>query len=203
MTKSSDENHPTEGNSSDGSAAEEHRGEEGRVGIDLGVEASEADPSDSGDRVSDALHDLELELAEVRDRHIRLAAEFENYRKRTRQELGQSGTRAQAELIGVLLDALDDFDRIVQLDEDATDAGTVLEGVRLVEKKLKRSLADAGVEMLDPTGEPFDPEVMEAVFRQPTEAEEDDDVVSQVFQKGVHLKGHLVRPARVAVWKLD
>ena len=146
---------------------------------------------------------LEEELADVRDRHLRLAAEFENYRKRTREELGQSGTRAQAVLIGSLLDVLDDFDRIVGMDAEGVTAESVLEGVQLVERKLKRALADSGVEMLEPLGDEFDPELMEAVMREPAESEDEDDTVSRVLQKGVVFKGHLVRPARVAVLKLD
>lgn len=146
---------------------------------------------------------IEAELAETRDRHLRLAAEFENYRKRTREELLQSGTRAQARLVGSLLDVLDDFDRIVGMDPGQVTAESVIDGARLVERKLKRVLDDAGVERIDPEGERFDPERMEAVMREPTESESEDDLVSRVFQKGVIFKGHLVRPARVAVLKVE
>jgi molecular chaperone GrpE len=146
---------------------------------------------------------LERELAELNDRHLRLAAEFENYRKRTREELRSSGARAQASLVATLLDAFDDFHRVTELDEASATLETVLEGVRMVERKLERALADAGVEWLDPAGEAFDPERMEAVMRVPATDEDEDDTVEQVFQRGVLLKGHLVRPARVTVRKLD
>jgi molecular chaperone GrpE len=62
-------------------------------------------------------------------------------------------------------------------------------------------LEDAGVEVIDPTGEAFDPERMEAMMRVPADSEERDDEVAQVFQKGYTLKGVLVRPARVSVFK--
>ncbi len=146
---------------------------------------------------------LERELEELSDRHLRLAAEFENYRKRTREELLSSGARAQASLVATLLDAFDDFHRVTELDEAGATLETVLEGVRMVERKLERALADAGVEWLDPAGEAFDPERMEAVMRVPAADEDEDDTVEQVFQRGVLLKGHLVRPARVTVRKLD
>lgn len=146
---------------------------------------------------------LERELADLSDRHLRLAAEFENYRKRTREELLASGTRAQSSLVATLLDALDDFKRISELDEAQASLGSVLEGIRLVERKLQRSLGEAGLEWVDPLGEPFDPERMEAVMRVPTREEDEDDTVDQVFQRGVEFRGHLVRPARVTVRKLD
>ncbi|TVP55638.1 MAG: nucleotide exchange factor GrpE [Gemmatimonadales bacterium] len=168
-----------------------------------GHDESTSDEADSASQEDNPLSGFETELAEMRDRHLRLAAEFENYRKRTREELGQSGTRAQAALIGSLLDVLDDFDRLVGIDTDGVSAESVLEGVQLVERKLKRALADSGVETLEPHGEPFDPEVMEAVMRESAESEEEDDTVSRVLQKGVIFKGHLVRPARVSVLKLD
>ena len=63
-----------------------------------------------------------------------------------------------------------------------------------------RVLKDAGVEMIDPVGEAFDPELMEAMMRVPAEADEQADTVAQVFQKGYSLKGILVRPARVSVY---
>lgn len=181
---------------------------EGTPDIEVGhVEEASSDqstdgPDIGGGRLTDSSR-LEEELAEARDRHLRLAAEFENYRKRTRQELGQSGARAQAALIGSLLDVLDDFARIVSMDPDTATAESVLEGVQLVERKLQRSLTEAGVESIDPDGEPFDPERMEAVMREPADSDDQDDVVSRVLQKGVIFKGHLVRPARVAVMKLD
>ena len=64
-----------------------------------------------------------------------------------------------------------------------------------------RHLRLAGVEVVDPAGEPFDPNTMEAMMRAPTESEEDDDTVAMVFQRGYTLKGLLVRPARVSVFK--
>ena len=163
--------------------------------VDIGPADAEAE--------AEGLTVLERELADLSDRHLRLAAEFENYRKRTREELLSSGTRAQASLVATLLDALDDFQRITELDEAQASLESVLEGIQLVERKLQRSLSEAGVEWVEPWGEPFDPERMEAVMRVPTEQEEEDDTVDQVFQRGVEFKGQLVRPAKVTVRKLD
>jgi molecular chaperone GrpE len=168
-------------------------------GVEAMVDIGPAEGEDEGG----GLTVLERELADLSDRHLRLAAEFENYRKRTREELLSSGTRAQASLVATLLDALDDFQRITELDEAHASLESVLEGIQLVERKLQRSLSEAGVEWVEPWGEAFDPERMEAVMRVPTEQEDEDDTVDQVFQRGVEFKGHLVRPARVTVRKLD
>jgi molecular chaperone GrpE len=143
------------------------------------------------------------ELDELKDRHLRLAAEFENFRKRTRDELTGVSERAKAAFIGSLLDVLDDFQRVHEVDTQTATAASVLEGVAMVQRKLDRVLAEAGLETLDPTGQAFNPETMEAVLRVPTEDEELDDQVAQVFQPGARFRGHLVRPARVSVHKAD
>ena len=75
-----------------------------------------------------------------------------------------------------------------------------MEGIDLVERKFVRVVEDSGVEMMDPVGEVFDPELMEAMMRVPAESDDQVDTVAQVFQKGYSLKGILVRPARVSVY---
>ena len=165
------------------------------------------DLDDRADDVEGAL-DAELfalreEFESLNDRHLRLAAEFNNYRRRVEQERLDSWARAQADLVGRFLDVLDDLQRVAGLDLTNATVEAIMEGVDLVDRKFVRMLQDAGVETLDPEGEPFDPERMEALMRVTTEAEEDDETVAQVLQKGYALKGHLVRPARVSVFKHD
>ena len=77
----------------------------------------------------------------------------------------------------------------------------VMEGINLVEKKFLGALQDSGAEIIDPLGDSFDPERMEAIMSVPAESAEEDDTVAQVFQKVCLLKGILVRPARVSVRK--
>jgi molecular chaperone GrpE len=140
------------------------------------------------------------ELEELNDRHLRLVAEFNNYRRRSEQERLAAWSRAQADLVGKFLDVLDDLHRVAELDLSNATVEAIMEGIDLVERKFVRIVQDAGVEMLDPAGAPFDPELMEAVMRVPAESEEQVDTVAQVFQKGYSLKGILVRPARVSVY---
>lgn len=144
---------------------------------------------------------LRREIESMKDRHLRLAAEFDNFRKRSSAQLGETGTRAQAQLVGKLLEVLDDFQRVASLDPSLTPVESVLEGVGLVEKKLGRLLVEAGLEEIDPAGGAFDPNMMEAMVRVPTDDPAQDDVVDQVFQRGFRFGGHLVRPARVSVRK--
>jgi molecular chaperone GrpE len=138
-------------------------------------------------------------VVELRDRYLRLAAEFDNYRKRTARERAESGVRAQGELLKHIVDSLDDLGRVTAVDPASTDARSVIQGVDLVAKKLLKSLATAGLELIDPVNQTFDPAVHEAVATEPALSPEDDHVVSQVFQPGYRFGGQLLRPARVVV----
>jgi molecular chaperone GrpE len=139
------------------------------------------------------------ELAAERDRYLRLAAEYDNYRKRSMKERQDAGTRAQADLVRQLVEALDDVARFAHVDPATTDAATIVQGVDMVEKKFMKALGGAGLEIINPVGETFDPALHEAVATEPTSAREDDHVVSRVFQPGYVFKSQLLRPARVVV----
>jgi molecular chaperone GrpE len=139
------------------------------------------------------------DVASERDRYLRLAAEYDNYRKRSAKERQDAGTRAQADLVRQLIEALDDVARFAHVDPAATDASTIVQGVDMVEKKLLKALGGAGLEVINPVGETFDPALHEAVATEPTSAREDDHVVSRVYQPGYVFKSQLLRPARVVV----
>ncbi|HEV7387870.1 MAG TPA: nucleotide exchange factor GrpE [Gemmatimonadaceae bacterium] len=139
------------------------------------------------------------DIASERERYLRLAAEYDNYRKRSMKERQDAGTRAQGELVRQLIEALDDVARFAHVDPATTDATTVVQGVDMVEKKLLKALGNAGLEIINPVGETFDPALHEAVATEPTSAREDDHVVSRVYQPGYVFKSQLLRPARVVV----
>lgn len=134
-----------------------------------------------------------------RDRYLRLAAEYDNYRKRSAKERQDAGSRAQADLVRQMVEALDDVARFAHIDPATTDAATIVQGVDMVEKKLLKTLGNAGLEIINPVGETFDPALHEAVATEPTSAREDDHVVSRVYQPGYLFKSQLLRPARVVV----
>lgn len=139
------------------------------------------------------------ELEAQRDKYLRLAAEYDNYRKRSIRERQEAGSRSQAELVKQLLDALDDLSRFAHVDPATVDATTVVQGVELVERKMLKSLAAAGLEVVNPADQTFDPALHEAVSTEPAAAQEDDHVVARVYQFGYLFGGQLLRPARVVV----
>ncbi len=138
--------------------------------------------------------------AEVwKDRHLRLAAEYDNFRKRTTKERAETWARAQAEIVTRLADALDDLSRFAHIDPADIDSKTLHEGVDLVERKVWKELENAGVTRIDQAGVPFDPNVHEAVTTQPASKPEQDHTVGQVVQPGYKMRDTLLRPARVVV----
>lgn len=139
------------------------------------------------------------ELDVWKDRHLRLAADYDNFRKRTAKERTETWQRAQAELVSRLADALDDLSRFAHIDPAETDAKTLHEGVDLVERKIWKQLESAGVTRIDQAGGPFDPHLHEAVTMQPASKPELDHTVGQVVQAGYKMGDVLLRPARVVV----
>jgi molecular chaperone GrpE len=141
------------------------------------------------------------EVAALKDRHLRLAAEFDNYRKRVERERSETWVRAQAQLAERLLEPLDDLERIRESSSDGSTAGAVGEAVEMVRRKLIRSLEAAGLEAIEAADQLFDPTVHEALTTVPAASPEEDDLVAQVYQQGYRFKGVLLRPARVVVKK--
>ena len=149
--------------------------------------------------IDDRVGDLEREITLERDKYLRLAAEFDNFRKRMTKERIEAEGRGQADLVRHLLDPLDDIARFAHVDPAATDSGTLVEGVAMVERKLEKSLRAAGLEVVNPVDEKFDPSLHEAVATEPTDDPELDHTVSRVYQVGYAFKGQMLRPARVVV----
>lgn len=164
-------------------------------------------PENPGQNVTDAdiesdLENLRMDLAKANDRHLRLAAEFDNYRKRIERERTEVYARAQADLTQRLLDVVDDLERVADFGPE-TPVAALIEGVQLVEKKLLTAFESLGIEQINPAGEVFDPTTMEAIATVEAEHPEEDEVVSDVFQKGYRFRGSLIRPARVRVKKYE
>ena len=138
-------------------------------------------------------------LADQQDKYLRLAAEYDNYRKRAVRERQEASVRGQAELLRGLIDPLDDLSRFAHVDPATTDTKTVVDGVAMVERKMLKTLASIGVEVINPVDQTFDPATMEAVATEPALSPEDDHVVAKVYQPGYLFNGQLLRPARVVV----
>lgn len=201
---------PSPTNDDSDPARNSHDDDAYRTSADAPAPADAPTPPEADSPTADAddpvleVDELRAERDQWRDRHLRLAADFDNYRKRSDERMRARWNRAQADLAARLLDPLDDLIRISELDhETSTNAEAVLEGAGLVERKFLRILEEVGVEVVNPVGEPFDPNTMEAMMRVAAESEDDDDMVERVFQKGYVLKGQLLRPARVSVYKAE
>ena len=212
-------NDRTEANVDEPMDPEASEGAEGEPGPQAGADRSEAGDSEdlpSGgqaptreeveeamaeDELDSDLDQLQSEFDDLNERHLRLAAEFSNFRRRAENERTESWARAQADLLRHMLEALDDLQRVGAWEAESTTVESLIEGVDLVERKFRQALDAAGVEVIDPVGKEFDPNLMEAMMKVPAESEEQDDTVQDVFQKGYSLKGHLIRPARVTVYK--
>ena len=172
--------------------------------------APEAPPPPEGgalvEPAPEAVTRLETELGEARlataqatDKYLRLAAEFDNYKKRSLKERTESHTRAQADLVAKLVDALDDLARFAHVDPAQTDAKTMHDGVDMVERKFWKQLDAIGVTRIDQAGVPFDPNQHEAVTMAPAAAAAQDHTVGAVLQPGYKIGDALIRPARVVV----
>ena len=155
--------------------------------------------ADVGTAAGDDVATLRSELEAQRDKYLRLAAEFDNFRRRSQKERAEAGTRGQAELVRSMLDALDDLDRFAQVDPATTTAQSLAEAVTLVGRKLTKTLTAAGLEVVNPIDETFDPARHEALATAPAASPEDDSTVAQVYQLGYVFGGQLLRPARVVV----
>jgi molecular chaperone GrpE len=164
------------------------------------VSTAQSQADGGSDRaVSDPAVELSRVLEEEREKYLRLAAEFDNYRKRSARERQDAGWRAQSEVVAGLIDALDDIMRFAHLDPAAVDSATVAQGVALVEKKMLKTLGGHGLEVLNPVDQLFDPAFHEAVGTEPALSREDDHLIARVYQPGYVFRGQLLRPARVSV----
>jgi molecular chaperone GrpE len=167
-------------------------------------ERAEAITTPSRVELAQRVEALERELAETQARseeHLynwqRSAADFANYKRRTDDERATLGQFSNALLIGKLLAVLDDFDRALEnVPPDAHDAW--IEGVKLVERKLRAVLEAEGVTPIEAVGQPFDPNLHEAVVHEPTSDHPDNQVIGEL-QRGYRLHDRVIRPSLVRV----
>ena len=191
--------------------------ERDRAGEDDGISSSKHRSTKAAKKISrkellkliskknDMLQEMEREIKKQKeelkikeDRLLRVAAEFENYKKRTRREWELLEQKAKAELITDILGVLDDFDRALEALGERDDH--VADGVILIVTGLKDILMRAGLREIDALGQRFDPQFHEAVGG--VESEEiEEGFIAHVVQKGYELNDQLLRPAKVIVSK--
>ena len=168
------------------------------TGGDSAVNGAEAEVDSELMDLQFALGEAERELADHRDAMLRMQAEMENLRKRLVRDLERSRKFALERVMNDLLPVLDSLERGLQADRDAVTVGSLLEGKALIFKMLGKTLQEHGLEVVDPLGEPFDPEYHEAMTMQPSNDYPENSVM-EVLQKGFRLHDRLLRPAMVVV----
>ena len=161
-------------------------------------ETTETEPTGAGDQ-PEAIRQLKLELDEYKDRFLRKAAEFENFRKRKQTESALLARSAEESLISQLLPVLDDFDRLFSnAQEDLFQQEAFLRGAQLIYDKLMTLLTARGVQPIQAVGQPFDPQLHEAVTQQPQSGVEPGMVV-QEFARGYRIGDRVIRHTKVVV----
>jgi molecular chaperone GrpE len=142
---------------------------------------------------------LEQELAEAKDKYLRLYSDFENYKRRTSKERMEWMMTANKEVLVALIPVLDDFERASKAIEKATEVTAVKEGVELVSHKLKTILNSKGLKEMESTNKPFDSDFHEAITNIPAPSEELKGKVVDTVEKGYLLNERVIRFAKVVV----
>ena len=188
MTTFSEENFPT---STSENKLEESLPETEHFQSDDGAAPTSADSQEKK---------AQEELQIYQDKYIRLAAEFENYKRRAQRDQSDAIRYSNESLLKNLLSTLDNLERAIQCGKDAGATGSLLEGVELTHKQFLETVGKLGVRQVSSTGSLFDPNMHQAVAQVESETVEPNMVVEE-FQKGYFLHDRILRPAMVTVAK--
>ncbi|HAB19541.1 MAG TPA: nucleotide exchange factor GrpE [Verrucomicrobiota bacterium] len=160
---------------------------------------TDADPSAQAAGEETTVPDAEAQLAAAQDRLLRLAADFENFKKRAARDRDDARRVGAESVLGKLLPVLDNFDMaMAAAAQSTTTLDTLRVGVNMIHGQLRGLLSDLGVKEIDPVGQPFDPSLHEAVSVQQS-SEVPEGHVAQLTRKGYQLGDRLLRPASVVV----
>lgn len=149
----------------------------------------------------DEISQLKAEIAQLKDKFIRQAAEFDNFRKRTAKERLDLIQTAGRDVIQQLLEVLDDSERAEKTMQSNTDVEAIKSGVSLVFQKLRSTLQSKGLKEMDSIGQPFDADLHEAIVEIPAPSEEQQGKIIDQVEKGYYLNEKIIRFAKVVVGK--
>ena len=147
------------------------------------------------------IEEMKAELAESKDKHLRLFAEFENFKKRTMKERLDLLKTAGQDTINKILPILDDFDRAKKSAEDESSEEQLSDGVLMVYNKLYAVMKNMGVVPMETTGVTFDPELHEAITEIPAPSDDMKGKIIDTVEKGYHMNDKIIRFAKVVVGK--
>lgn len=180
------------------SAANENVNNEAQTNLQE-EQSNTADEKSSTDNVSDELESLKKKCNELNDSHLRLMAEFDNYRKRTLREKAELIKNGGENALSGLLPVVDDFERAMQNVRAAEDVKAVEEGVELIYNKFLSYLSHQGVKPIEAVGKPFDTELFEAIATIPAPEPDMKGKVLDCVQTGYTLYDKVLRHAKVVV----
>ena len=161
----------------------------------LETDAPEEAPEEAEPSVEEA---QAAQIAKLKDQLLRTAADFDNFRKRTKRDIDDAGRRAKEHTVLELLPLVDNLERAVGAGAGATDVDAVLSGVRMVLRSFDDIASRLGLERVEAAGKPFDPNVHDAVQQMPTADHEPGTIVAEVAP-GYKLGDKLIRAALVVV----
>ncbi len=147
----------------------------------------------------DRAEELELQLAAMNDKFLRLYAEFDNYRRRTAKQQIEMQRNAGGDTIKAVLPVLDDFDRAIESNQGIEDPETLKVGFSLIHNKLKGILEKSGLKEIDAKGKTFDTDLHEAITNIPAPSDDLKGKVVDVVEKGYYLNDQVLRFSKVVV----
>ena len=166
---------------------------------DQNKKETKKDKAHKKNKVEEQLEQAELELLELKDKHIRLQAEFDNYRKRTLKERMELLKTASESLLISILPVIDDFDRAVQTLDNVEEEGHLKDGVMLIYNKFQDFLKQNGVKEIEAKEQPFDTDLHEAITKIPAPSKELKGKIVDVVQKGYYLNDKVIRFSKVVI----
>ncbi|GIN89676.1 protein GrpE [Siminovitchia terrae] len=150
--------------------------------------------------LTNKIKELEAQLEEKESRYLRLLADFDNFRRRTKLDREADEKYRAQHLITNLLPAIDNFERAMQIEPDTEQTKALLEGVGMVYRSIIEALKTEGAEQIEAVGNEFDPNLHQAIMQAEEEGTE-ENIVLEEFQKGYLLKDRVIRPSMVKVSK--
>lgn len=160
---------------------------------------SKKDKAHKKNKIEEQLEKAENEVLDLKDKHIRLQAEFDNYRKRTMKERMELLKTASESLLVNILPVIDDFDRAIQTLEAVEEQNHVKEGVSLIYNKFQEFLKQNGVKEIEAKGKDFDTDLHEAITTFPAPTEDLKGKIIDVVQKGYYLNDKVIRHSKVVI----
>jgi len=189
----------TKGNKTEKKKAEDLKQEETKA-VENNAEQENKEEANE-EKAEKSIESLEAEIADLKDKHLRLFSEFDNFRRRTTKERIELFKTAHSDLMLDLLPILDDFDRAMKSFEDSDDAAAIKEGVDLIKNKFEKTLEKKGLKCMESLHKEFDTDFHEAITEIPAPSKDLKSKVVDVVEKGYTLNDKVIRYAKVIVGK--